>query len=71
MATEQTLTKLEKKVRDLNEELQIRKESKTMTEACEALYEFACKADEPFSTCYSGTNEFHKNPGGGGGCIIL
>lgn len=71
MASEEALAKLEKELGNLNEELEVCKEAKTASEACEALCDYSEKAREPFSTTYDGVNEWHKSAGGGGGCIIL
>lgn len=69
---EEKATKLEEQVKALKEELEICMEAKSTSEACEALLDFAnVKSAEPFSTTHDEPNEWHKNPGGGGGCFIL
>jgi hypothetical protein len=70
MATEEALTKLENEIKALTEELEICKEAKPASEACDALFDYTEKTDEPFSTT-AGPNSWHKAAGGGGGCVIL
>ena len=68
--SEETLTKLEKEISHLREELEVCKEAKPASEACGALFDFAEKEEEPFSTS-AGPNDWHKSAGGGGACVIL
>jgi len=71
MATEEAATTLEEQVKKLEEELEVCKEAKTLSEACSVLSEFAEKEGEPFSASHEEPNEWHKSAGGGGGCSIL
>lgn len=70
MSKQDQLSKLETEITHLKEELEICKEAKPASEACEALCEYAEKEDEPFSMT-AGPNAWHKSAGGGGGCVIL
>lgn len=70
MSKEEALAKVEKEVARLKEELEVCKEAKPASEACDAICGFTETEDEPFSTS-AGINEWHKSAGGGGGCIIL
>ena len=72
MATEEKAAAIEEQVKSLKEELEICKEAKTQAEACGALVNFAQEKEEPFATSHHEPNEWHKNPGGGGGmCVVL
>lgn len=72
MATEESAAKLEEQVKKLQEELEVCKEAKTLSEACTDLSAYAEKEEEPFSTSHPEPNEWHKSAkGGGGGCNIL
>ena len=70
MSKRDQLWKLGPEIIRLKEELDICKEAKLASEACEALCDYAEKEDEPFSMT-AGPNAWHKSVGGGGGCVIL
>eukprot|EP00574_Skeletonema_japonicum_P011749 CAMPEP_0201730462 /NCGR_PEP_ID=MMETSP0593-20130828/22279_1 /ASSEMBLY_ACC=CAM_ASM_000672 /TAXON_ID=267983 /ORGANISM="Skeletonema japonicum, Strain CCMP2506" /LENGTH=72 /DNA_ID=CAMNT_0048223017 /DNA_START=54 /DNA_END=272 /DNA_ORIENTATION=+ len=69
------LSKLETEAKTLAEELELCKEAKTKSEACESIRDFVendSTTNEPFTTSFEGMNEWHKKAGGGGGgCVIL
>jgi hypothetical protein len=69
--SEETLSKLEKEIVHLKEELEVCLEAKPASEACEALYEYIEKEEEPFSTSFGQPIDWHKSANGGGGCVIL
>ena len=69
--SEEKAKKLEEQVKQLKDELEVCKEAKTTSEACQALSEHANKKEEPFTTNHAEPNEWHKSAGGGGGCNIL
>jgi hypothetical protein len=72
MPKEEAAKALEGQMKSLKEELQVCIEAKTMSDACNAIADFAQKKDEPFSTSHPEPNPWHKGAGGGGGgCIIL
>jgi hypothetical protein len=71
MSKEEALVKLEKEITHLKEELEVCKEAKPASEACNALFDFIEKEEEPFSTSSVEANPWHKSAGGGGGCTIL
>jgi hypothetical protein len=73
MPKEEVAKTLEEQVKSLKEELQICNEAKTMSEACNAIADFAQKKEEPFTASHPEPNPWHKSAGGGGGggCIIL
>ena len=65
------IQKTEKELEHLKYELEVCKEAKKMSEACSNLRDFSEGAEEPFSSSHTNPNSWHKNPGGGGSCIIL
>lgn len=69
-ATEAKLELVETEIGTLKEELKVCKEAKTVGEACDELYGYSEKNDEPFHKQTDEPNEWHKSAGGGG-CIIL
>ena len=68
---EKKLTAVEEQLAALKEELEVAKVAKKVGEAVEELFQHSEKQDEPFDKVVDEPNEWHKNPGGGGGCIIL
>ena len=72
MPKEEAAKTLEEQVKFLKQELQVCNEAKTMSEACNAIADFAQKKEEPFTASHLEPNPWHKSAGGGGdGCIIL
>jgi hypothetical protein len=68
---EEIIQKTEKEMESLESELQVCKESKPKSEACGNLCKYTEGVEEPFSSSYTEPICWHKNPSGGGGCIIL
>ncbi len=68
---ETLIKKTEKELENLKYELEVCREAKKMSEACSNLRDFSEGEEEPFSSSYTDAISWHKNPGGGGGCIIL
>ncbi len=60
---------MEKELKQLKDELEVRKEAKPVSKACEEITGFAGKTNEPFSTTAEEPNPWHKSEGGG--CVIL
>ena len=71
MSTEEALTKVEKQLNCLKDELDVCKEAKKLSEACHDIHEFSEKEEEPFSISHKEPITWHENSGGGGGCSIL
>lgn len=73
MSSEEALSKVEKELKSLKDELAICQEAKTTGEACKEIIDHCQKSAEPFSVPDPSDepNKWHKNPSKKGGCIIL
>lgn len=71
--SEEALTKVEKELKDLKDDLKVHEEAKTKGEACAEIIDYCEKNTEPFVSAEPGSepNKWHKNPKSGGGCAIL
>jgi len=72
------LASTEKQIENLTDELAIRTAAITQGQSCSEILVYAEKEPEPFANdpkeATSGgasSNPWHKNPGGGGGCVVL
>lgn len=70
---EELIKTAEKEIENLENELSACDESKSRSDVCSKLcnYVEGVDSNEPFSSNYDVPNSWHKNVGGGGGCVIL
>jgi len=63
------VTKAEKELMTVKDELDILKEAKPLSATCGELTEYSEREEEPFSSTHEELNAWHKSESGG--CIIL
>jgi|EP00979_Chaetoceros_neogracilis_P006146 hypothetical protein len=63
------VTKAEKELKNIKDELEILKEARPLSATCGELTEYSEREEEPFSASHEEPNTWHKSESGG--CVIL